>query len=113
MNKISCDIIKDILPLYVDEVVSADTRNMVSEHLAHCEDCRKKYEEMKVTVSIPIETHTKTLKKFKSTWHRKKVVLIYSTIIATIAVMCGVLFAVEHFVYQEKIAVNGDRKRHV
>ena len=34
MKKITCEIIKDILPLYVDDVVSADTRTMVEEHLA-------------------------------------------------------------------------------
>ena len=32
--KISCNIIRDILPLYVDNVVSDDTRDMTEEHLA-------------------------------------------------------------------------------
>ena len=41
MKKITCEIIKDILPLYVDDVVSADTRTMVEEHLAECESCKK------------------------------------------------------------------------
>lgn len=35
MKEISCDIIKDILPLYVDDVVSDDTKKMVEEHLEH------------------------------------------------------------------------------
>ena len=34
MKKISCNIIKDILPLYLDGVVSDDTRQMVEEHLS-------------------------------------------------------------------------------
>lgn len=29
MKKISCNIIKDVLPLYLDDVVSEDTKNMV------------------------------------------------------------------------------------
>ena len=41
MKKITCEIIKDILPLYVDDVVSADTRTMVEAHLAECESCKK------------------------------------------------------------------------
>ena len=107
MDKTSCNIIKDILPLYVDDVVSEDTRNMVSEHIEHCENCRKIYEKMKVHVSIPIENSAKPLKKFKRAWKRKKIVLVCSTLIAAIAIMCCALFAVEHFVYQEKIAING------
>lgn len=31
MKKISCDIIKDVLPLYLDGVVSNDTKEMVEE----------------------------------------------------------------------------------
>lgn len=41
MNKISCNTIRDILPLYVDEVVSENTRTMVVEHLGQCAECRK------------------------------------------------------------------------
>ena len=32
MSKISCDIIQDMLPLYYDEVCSADSRKMIEEH---------------------------------------------------------------------------------
>ena len=49
MKKITCEIIKDILPLYVDDVVSADTRTMVEEHLAECESCKKEAEAMRTT----------------------------------------------------------------
>ena len=41
MNKISCNVIQDIMPLYVDEIVSEDTKKLVEEHLKECEDCRK------------------------------------------------------------------------
>ena len=37
MSKISCDIIQDMLPLYYDEVCSADSRKMIEEHLQECE----------------------------------------------------------------------------
>ena len=31
--KITCNIIQDMLPLYVDDVLSVDSRKMVEEHL--------------------------------------------------------------------------------
>ena len=44
MSKISCNVIQDIMPLYVDEIVSEDTKKLVEEHLKECEDCRKEME---------------------------------------------------------------------
>ena len=34
MKKINCNIIRDILPLYLDDVVSDETKQMVEEHLS-------------------------------------------------------------------------------
>ncbi len=34
-----CDIVQDILPLYVDEVCSDSSRTFVEEHLEECEKC--------------------------------------------------------------------------
>lgn len=39
-----CKIIEDLLPLYHDGVCSEESREMVDEHLAQCEDCRKSLE---------------------------------------------------------------------
>lgn len=107
MNEISCNTIKDILPLYVDEVVSDDTLNLVSSHLEHCEKCRKEYDSMKGKVSIPIENSTKPLKQFKSAWKRKKVFLVCSTVIITIAIVCCAILVFNHFAYRNEIVVNG------
>lgn len=37
--KISCDIIKDLLPLYVDGACSKESAKLVEEHLKECPDC--------------------------------------------------------------------------
>ncbi len=84
MSKITCNTIKDILPLYVDEVVSDDTTIIVSEHLENCVECRKKYESMKKEITIPIENHTE-LKTFKKKWHRRT--LFKSVVIAVLLVV--------------------------
>ena len=45
--KLSCDIIRDLLPLYAEELASGDSQAAVREHLDGCEDCRRTYEKMK------------------------------------------------------------------
>lgn len=37
--KTDCNIIRDLLPLYVDDVCSQESRNLVDEHLRECPDC--------------------------------------------------------------------------
>ena len=44
MNKISCDICIDLMPLVQDGVASSDSRNAVVRHLQECPDCRALYE---------------------------------------------------------------------
>ena len=36
-----CGIIRDLLPLYHDDVCSTETHNAVEKHCAGCADCRK------------------------------------------------------------------------
>lgn len=42
-----CSIIRDLLPLYAEELVSADTAGFVEEHLRGCPSCREEYRRMR------------------------------------------------------------------
>lgn len=45
--KNECSIVRDLLPLYVEQMVSAETGAFVEEHLAGCEACRKECDGLK------------------------------------------------------------------
>ena len=45
--KYKCNIVKDLLPLYVEDVTSQDSNKIIEEHLKECEECKKHYEELK------------------------------------------------------------------
>lgn len=45
--KITCGVIQDLIPLYLDGVCSEDSRNNVEEHIAGCDACRQLCESMK------------------------------------------------------------------
>ncbi|WP_176222268.1 zf-HC2 domain-containing protein [Tuberibacillus sp. Marseille-P3662] len=36
-----CEIIEDLLPLYVDQVTNTETKMFVTDHLTECERCRQ------------------------------------------------------------------------
>ena len=44
--KNECNIVRDLLPLYIDGAVSEDSRQLLEEHTAICEDCAKERREM-------------------------------------------------------------------
>ena len=44
--KNECNIVKDLLPLYIDGALSEDSRKLVEEHAALCESCARERQEM-------------------------------------------------------------------
>ena len=46
--KNECSIVQDILPLYVEEMVSDDTVSFVREHLKDCPRCRAELEKLQI-----------------------------------------------------------------
>ena len=47
MMKTECSIVKDLLPLYVEDMVSEETAQYVSDHLNSCADCKAEYDALK------------------------------------------------------------------
>ncbi|MBE5906292.1 MAG: hypothetical protein E7277_05785 [Lachnospiraceae bacterium] len=76
--KLDCDVIQDLLPLYVDKVSSESSNELIENHLQNCEKCKMIYEQMKnPPVSSPTVEHLQekeTLKAAASHWkeHSRK-----------------------------------------
>ena len=43
MNNVTCSIVEDLLPLYMDGCCSKDSQQAVAEHMKTCEKCRETY----------------------------------------------------------------------
>lgn len=55
---LKCYIVKDLLPSYIDELLSEETTAEVEQHLKECDDCRLDYEKMKAPVKTPLMSTT-------------------------------------------------------
>ena len=100
MREIKCSIIQDVLPLYIDEVVSQDTKEMIEDHLVKCEKCQNEYEVMKRELFIPVENKVSIFKKINKKWRNKKVRISIISVLATTIILFG-LFA--YVVYYETV----------
>lgn len=73
MSKLNCNVVRDILPLYADEVVCADTRELIEEHLEGCAECRDELAAMQSPVTFPVQTDAaEGMKKIRKRWGKKQ-----------------------------------------
>lgn len=109
MNKISCDVCKDLITLYVDNLCSNQSKELVEEHLRGCVDCTDTYEAMKGKIVIPAldESEKNKTEEFnmtlKKTWRRfatRKTLTFSGIFIAALAiVVSAVYFLFFHYYY--------------
>lgn len=57
-----CNIIRDLLPLYVDDCCTQQSSNLVQEHLNTCKSCQRIYSAMKAPTQIPLQAKTPEIK---------------------------------------------------
>ncbi len=50
----NCNIVKDLIPLYIDECCSEESKKAVEEHIRDCDDCRQLLEDMKSSSDIMV-----------------------------------------------------------
>lgn len=89
--KISCNIIRDLLPLYAEDLASEDTRAMVDEHLCGCSDCTGFLNQIKQDTLVPMETDTETLNKVKKTIIRRRALSIMASVF-TLLTLASLVF---------------------
>ncbi len=108
--KNECSIIRDILPLYVESMVSEDTSEFVKEHLEVCPACRAELEKLREPVEVrtepQIDMDAAPLKRLKRALLMKKVQTILCTAAVLLALMLSAisfLTAPEYFAYSPEL----------
>lgn len=86
-----CEIVKDLIPLCVDDAASKSSVEFVKQHISTCAECRKVMENMKGSLQIPISTSeqlnsTKPFEKMRKVLTRK----IIQTAVISVLVICAV-----------------------
>ena len=100
--RITCDVIQDLMPSYVDGILSEDSQALVKEHMEACKECRKMLEIMKEEQGKEqnqMRSSAATLKKI-----RKKLI-VRRVLTATVAVILTLIAAAagyDHWYFNEK-----------
>jgi len=94
MMKMECDVIQDLIPLYVEHIASEKSCKLVEEHVNECDKCKAFLEEIQEP-EFQIVDDTEPLKKIKRNYRKHTLSLIGWSVFLTIAVIMfikGVFF---------------------
>lgn len=91
MSIYPCQLIEDLIPLYIEDALSEESRSIVEQHINECTDCHKLLHEYKVQEVLPPDMPESLPKvdTFKSTVKRMRkwgLYLLLVLVIATVAV---------------------------
>ena len=94
-----CSIVRDLLPLYIEDMVSDDTDLFVAEHLESCPECQKELAKQKAATEIEIvsketvltqQEEAAPLRTLKRKLRRKQIVsMVLSFIVAAVFIGSG------------------------
>lgn len=84
--KITCNIIKDLLPLYAENIANDDTKELIEEHLKECDSCMENLASMKQTQTIPQAQENEIIDKLKNNFIRVvlNIILVIMIFVASI-----------------------------
>lgn len=96
---ISCDIIKDVLPLYAEDMVSKATKDMVEEHLCDCEGCTRELETLRKPAKLPAEVATDALKRVGDSIRRRRILAVMTVFLFIATLLIGSALMLDAKIY--------------
>lgn len=101
----TCNIIRDLLPLYMEDMASKDSCALIEVHLEQCAECSNELKEMKAFNLPPADTDISPFLKIKSTLRKKKIQTVFFTMMLSIVtgvIAIAFLTAPEYIPYHEE-----------
>lgn len=84
-DKKECKIVQDLLPSYIDNLTTKETKDYIDEHLEKCQECKKMLEEMKKDLNLNIpkkdNREVKYIKKFNRKINILKLIILLAIVV--------------------------------
>ena len=96
-ERLKCEIIKDLLPSYIEKLTSDVTNEAVESHISECKDCKQILDDMKKDEVISIEEDQKEINYLKKVKHHTWFIAGIGVLITAVIVICLFIWRVfEH-----------------
>lgn len=91
MNNLPCEVVRDLLPSYVDGLTSETTNKLVDGHIETCEPCRAALEAMRAPEETLSEGKTREIDYLKKNKKRNRAVVAWSIMGALLLAVAVIL----------------------
>ena len=85
-----CEIIKDLLPSYVDELTSAESNKEIESHLEYCPECKEYLEEIRKDIEVDKTEKDKNIEVFIKV--KEKTVQIIIGVVMILVVIVAIIY---------------------
>jgi hypothetical protein len=89
--KITCNVIKDLLPLYIDNLTSEDSNNIIEAHTKECKKCSELMSTLKTEIEVPkfnMQLPSNSYKKLFKKIRNK--IITFTSIALVIGILAGI-----------------------
>ena len=115
--KCSCEIIKDLLPLYVDHVCSDESIELIDQHLLECEKCKSYMNSLRESQDVETAAYDeeKESRKVKMMLRMKKKILFRNILVATFTVLIlgAACTSAIHYLKRTTVPIPGTKQMEV
>lgn len=111
MSKIPCEIIRDLLPSYIDGLTSDVTNKEIEEHMKDCSACEEALQQMRAPEIELLEPERKEIDFLKKTKRKQRKMAIIGVVILLVcaaSIYCGTYLFGGRYVNTEYLSYNLD-----
>lgn len=107
--KKNCNIIRDLLPLYIDDVCSAESKTLIEDHIKDCNECENYFEELKESINT---SKTNEINVFKNFVKKINFKILRNAILITILIIM-ISIPILHFINNYKFTLDYDENMEI
>lgn len=96
---VSCNVIRDLLPLYAEKLTSPDSNQLVEEHLTDCPECSRQLSVIQKAAPMPVEVDTDPLKKIRQVMRKRRVLTALTAVLLVVTIICQGVLLLDATVY--------------
>ncbi len=92
MSKKNCDLVRDLLPLYTENLCSEESRQTVAAHLAECSECAAQLNKMNQDIRVKADDDIAVMRRIKRRIRIEKIIIALVVIAALLIAMYFLFF---------------------
>lgn len=109
--KKECSIVREILPLFAENMVNEETAEYVKLHLENCEECKEELSNLSAPIVKSVRTNSESLKRIKKQFRRNKLhslLLMSALMIVFFVSLFSYVTSPNYFSYSEDLMTISD-----